>query len=125
MWPLFLAEEHLKTWHVILKPLFPWQKLKNENRTEENGENATGEMTNGEKTNGEKTNGEKTNGEKTNGEKTNGEKMNDEMSNGVTQEESPHPVQKSAEQNLTDIEEAIPNTTNDQIIIDRVLDKTR
>ena len=86
---------------------------------EENGENA-----NGEKTNGEKTNGEKTNGEKTNGEKTNGEKMNEDLSNGVKQEDSP-PVKKSAEQNLVDIEEAISDTTNDQKIIDRVLDKTR
>ncbi|XP_058953024.2 uncharacterized protein [Pocillopora verrucosa] len=96
------------------------EKLKNENRMEENGENA-----NGEKTNGEKTNGEKTNGEKTNGEKTNGEKMNEDMSNGVKQEDSPPPVKKSAEQNLVDIEEAISDTTNDQKIIDRVLDKTR
>ena len=87
---------------------------------EENGENA-----NGEKTNGEKTNGEKTNGEKTNGEKTNGEKMNEDMSNGVKQEDSPPPVKKSAEQNLVDIEEAISDTTNDQKIIDRMLDKTR
>ena len=96
-----------------------------ENGENANGEKTNGEKTNGEKTNGEKTNGEKTNGEKTNGEKTNGEKMNEDMSNGVKQEDSPPPVKKSAEHNLVDIEEAISDTTNDQKIIDRVLDKTR
>ena len=51
--------------------------------------------------------------------------MNEDMSNGVKQEDSPPLVKKSAEQNLVDIEEAISDTTNDQKIIDRVLDKTR
>ncbi|KAJ7381831.1 glutamate synthase [NADH] [Desmophyllum pertusum] len=80
---------------------------------------------NGEKTNGEKTNGEKTNGEKTNGEKPNGEMTNGEMTNGLKQEDSPPPIKKQTDSSLTDIEEAIPDTTNDQKIIDRVLDKTR
>ena len=89
--------------------MFLLQKLKKENHIEMNGE------TNGEKTNGEKINGEKTNGEKTNGEKTNGEKH----------EHSPPPVKKQTDSSLADIEEAIPDTTMDQKIIDRVLDKTR
>lgn len=89
---------------------FP-QKLKKENHHE----------TNGEKTNGEKTNGEKANGEKTNGEKT----KNGEVINGVKQEDSPPPVKKQTDSSLADIEEAIPDTTNDQKIMDRVLDKTR
>ena len=92
---------------------FP-QKLKKEMHNGMNGE-TNGEMSNGEKTNGEKTNGEKTNGEKTNGEKTNGEKH----------EDSPPPVKKQKDSSLADIEEAIPDTTMDQKIIDRVLDKTR
>jgi len=75
---------------------------------------------NGEKTNGEKTNGEKTNGEKTNEEKTNGEKMN-----GSKQDDSPPTVKKEIDSSFADIEEAIPDTTNDQKIMDRVLDKTR
>ena len=51
--------------------------------------------------------------------------MNGDMTNGLKQEDSPPPVKKSTDHNLADIEEAIPDTTNDQKIIDRVLDKTR
>ena len=95
--------------------LFSVQKLKNETRHEINGEKINGEKTNGEKTNGEKTNGEKTTEEKANGEKT----------NGLKQDDSPPPVKKETDSSLADIEEAIPDTTNDQKIMDRVLDKTR
>lgn len=95
--------------------LFTVQKLKNETRHEINGE----------KINGEKTNGEKTNGEKTNGEKTTEEKANGEKPNGLKQDDSPPPVKKETDSSLADIEEAIPDTTNDQKIMDRVLDKTR
>ena len=91
--------------------IFTPQKLKKDlHRSETHGE-----KTNGEKGNGEKTNGEKTNGEKTNGEKTNGEKH----------EDSPPPVKKQTDSGLVDIEAAIPDTTMDQKVIDRVLDKTR
>lgn len=47
------------------------------------------------------------------------------MTNGIKHEDSPPPVKKQADSSLTDIEEAIPDTTNDQKIMDRVLDKTR
>ena len=91
--------------------IFTPQKLKKDLHSSE----THGEKTNGEKGNGEKTNGEKTNGEKTNGEKTNGEKH----------EDSPPPVKKQTDSGLVDIEAAIPDTTMDQKVIDRVLDKTR
>ena len=91
--------------------IFTPQKLKKDLQRSE----THGEKTNGEKGNGEKTNGEKTNGEKTNGEKTNGEKH----------EDSPPPVKKQTDSGLVDIEAAIPDTTMDQKVIDRVLDKTR
>lgn len=86
--------------------IFTRQKLKKDLHSSE---------TQGEKTNGEKRNGEKTNGEKTNGEKTNEEKH----------EDSPPPVKKQTDSGLVDIEAAIPDTTMDQKVIDRVLDKTR
>lgn len=91
--------------------IFALQKLKKDLQSSE----THGEKTNGEKGNGEKTNGEKKNGEKTNGEKTNGEKH----------EDSPPPVKKQTDSGLVDIEAAIPDTTMDQKVIDRVLDKTR
>ena len=112
-----LSKYSISLFKMIIKCVcfFP-QKLKKEIHHE----------TNGEKTNGEKTNGEKTNGEKTNGEKVNGEKTtNGEVINGVKQEDSPPPVKKQTDSSLADIEEAIPDTTNDQKIMDRVLDKTR
>ena len=91
--------------------MFTPQKLKKDLHSSE----THGEKTNGEKRNEEKTNGEKTNGEKTNGEKTNGEKHKD----------SPPLVKKQTDSGLVDIEAAIPDTTMDQKVIDRVLDKTR
>ena len=91
--------------------MFTPQKLKKDLHSSE----THGEKTNGEKKNEEKTNGEKTNGEKTNGEKTNGEKHKD----------SPPLVKKQTDSGLVDIEAAIPDTTMDQKVIDRVLDKTR
>lgn len=45
--------------------------------------------------------------------------------NGLKQDDSPPPVKKETDSSLADIEEAIPDTTNDQKIMDRVLDKTR
>ena len=104
----------LSLWRNDNKVLFS-QKLKKEIHHE----------TNGEKTNGEKSNGGKTNGEKTNGEKANEENRNGKMTNGIKHEDSPPPVKKQTDSSLTDIEEAIPDTTNDQKIMDRVLDKTR
>ena len=45
--------------------------------------------------------------------------------NGLKQDDSPPPVKKETDSSLADIEEAIPDTTNDQKIMDKVLDKTR
>ena len=100
--------------YVYLFQLLVRQKLKKEMHDGMNDE-----------TNGEKTNGEKTNGEKMNGEKTNEEMINGEKTNGEKHEDSPPPVKKQTDSSLADIEESIPDTTMDQKIIDRVLDKTR
>jgi len=43
----------------------------------------------------------------------------------MKQDDSPPSVKKETDSSLADIEEAIPDTTNDQKIMDRVLDKTR
>ena len=51
--------------------------------------------------------------------------MKGEKTNGKKEEDSPPLVKKQKDPSLADIEEAIPDTTMDQKIIDRVLDKTR
>ncbi|XP_078373779.1 uncharacterized protein LOC144657317 isoform X1 [Oculina patagonica] len=123
-----VAERLLEDWDSAVKmfvKVMPrdYKRALQQLKEEEQAEKLKKEIhheTNGEKTNGEKTNGEKTNGEKTNGEKTNGEKTN-----GIKHEDSLPPVKKQTDSSLVDIEEAIPDTTNDQKIMDRVLDKTR